>query len=85
MSQPFSGVPKPEIPRPFKRRSQPAVIQEAVQKALRTARERVRPLLERARREGRAGLWLAQRQAQNLWHRGRRNPRTVGLIAGAGL
>jgi hypothetical protein len=83
MSQPFSGMPNPEIPRPFKRRSQPAVIQEAVQKALRTARDRVRPLLDRARREGRATLWLAQRHTQNLWNRGRRNPRTVGLIAGA--
>jgi hypothetical protein len=83
MSQPFSGMPNPEIPRPFKRRSQPAVIQEAVQKALRTALDRVRPLLERARREGRAGLWLAQRQAQHLWQRGKRNPRMVGLTAGA--
>jgi hypothetical protein len=76
-------MPNPEIPRPFKRRSQPALVQEAVQKALRTARDRVRPFLERARREGRATLWLAQRQAQNLWQRGRRNPRTVGLIGGA--
>src|SRR4051812_8144527 len=83
MSQPFSGMPNPETPRPFKRRSQPAVIQEAVEKALRTARNGVRPLLERTRRQGRAVLWLAQRNAQNLWYRGRRNPRTVGLIAGA--
>jgi hypothetical protein len=83
MSQPFSGMPNPEIPRPFKRRSQPAVIQEAVEKALRTARDRMRPLLDRARREGRATLWLAQRQVQNLWYKGKRNPRAVGLIAGA--
>ena len=83
MSQPFSGMPSPEIPRPFKRRSQPAVVQEAVEKAFRKARDRMRPLLDRARREVRAGLWLAQRQAQNLWYKGKRNPRTVGLIAGA--
>jgi hypothetical protein len=84
MSQPFSGMPNPpEIPRPFRRRSQPALIQEAVEKALRTARDRVRPLLEKARREGRANLYLAQRQAQNLWQRGRSNPRRVGLIGGA--
>jgi hypothetical protein len=88
MSQPFSGMPKPEIPRPeaprpFKRRSQPAVIQETIEKALRTARDRVRPMLDRAGREGRAGLWLAQRHAQNLWHKGKRNPRALGLITGA--
>src|SRR4051794_19009892 len=83
MSQPFSGMPNPESPRPFKRRSQPAVIQEAVEKALRKARDRMRPVLDRARRESRAGLWLAQRHAQNLWTKGKRNPRTVGLIAGA--
>jgi hypothetical protein len=83
MSQPFSGMPNPEIPRPFKRRSQPAVIQEAVEKAFRKARDRMRPVLDRARRESRAGLWLAQRQAQNLWYKGKRNPRAVGLIAGA--
>jgi hypothetical protein len=89
MTQPFSGMPnpsgmpKPEIPRPFKRRSQPAVVQEAVQKVLRAARDRARPLLQSVRRGGRDALGLAQRHTQNLWQRGRRNPRTVGLIAGA--
>jgi hypothetical protein len=83
MSQPFSGMPNPESPRPFKRRSQPAVIQEAVEKMLRTTRDRAQVLLHRARRGGREAFWLGQRQAQNLWHRGKRNPRTVGLIAGA--
>lgn len=83
MSQPFSGMPNPEIPRPFKRRSQPAVVQEAVLKAVRAARDGVRPLLHSAQRRGQDAMRLAQRHGQNLWQRGRRNPRTVGLIGGA--
>ena len=80
MSQPFSGMPNPEIPRPFKRRSQPAVVQEAVQKALRAARDRVRPMLQSARHRGQDALRLARQRTQNLWQRGKRNPRALALV-----
>ena len=61
MSQPFSGFPDPGAPRPFRRRFQPGVAQEALRKALRRA----------------------QRYCGDLWLRGKRNPRTFGLIGGA--
>jgi hypothetical protein len=68
MSQPFSGFPDPGAPRPFKRRFQPRVVQETLQAALRGAQE---------------GLRRAQRYGGDLWLRGKRNPRTFGLIGGA--
>jgi hypothetical protein len=37
MSQPFSRIPDPGTPRPFKRRFQPGVVQEAMGRAMRTA------------------------------------------------
>jgi hypothetical protein len=68
MSQPFSGMPNPGAPRPFKRRFQPHVVQETVRALLRGAQE---------------GLRRAQRYGGDLWLRGKRNPRTFGLIGAA--
>ena len=61
MSQPFSGMPDPGIPRPFRRRFQSGVIQEGL----------------------RSGLRKAQRYGEDLWLRGKRNPRRFALVAGA--
>src|SRR5688572_3455572 len=71
MSQPFSGMPNPGSPRPFKRRFQPP---GAVQEALRGARETVRRAQEALRRalpRGREALRGAQRYSENLWLRGK--------------
>jgi hypothetical protein len=72
MSQPFSGIPDPGAPRPFKRRFQPSVVQDMLRDALRGAQ-----------RHGDAAFRAAKRHGQELWYRGKRNPRTVGIIAGA--
>jgi hypothetical protein len=61
MSQPFSGIPAPGAPRPFRRRFQPGLIQDAL----------------------RAGLRKAQRYSEDLWLRGKRNPRGFALAGGA--
>lgn len=61
MSQPFSGSPDPGVPRRFRRRFQPGVVQEAL----------------------REGLRRAQRYCEDLWLRGKRNPRTLAIIGGA--
>ncbi len=72
MSQPFSGIPDPGAPRPFKRRFQPSVVQDMLRAALHTAR-----------RHGDTAVRAAKRHGQDLWYRGKRHPRTVGIIAGA--
>lgn len=61
MSQPFSRIPEPETLRPFKRRLQPRVVQQAARDALRGLR----------------------RYSEDLWRRGKRHPRALGLIGGA--
>ena len=75
MSQPFSGIPDPGFPRPTRRRFQPGVVQEA----LRAMQEALRAALLVAR----GALRRAQRYGEDLWLRGKRNPRTFGLIGGA--
>ena len=75
MSQPFSGMPNPGAPRPFKRRFQPRMLQETLQ----AAREALRRALPKARE----ALRGTQRYGENLWLRGKRNPRTFGLIGAA--
>src|SRR5215208_884745 len=67
MSQPFSGVPDPGFPR-RRRRFEPGIVQEALQAAIRK--------LQGATRE-------SKRQIQDLWRRGKRHPRGLGLAAGA--
>ena len=92
MSNPFSGIPDPGAPRPFKRREQPKVVEEALRamrQALRSMREALRPALPaaqvalaRAQRTANDASRRAQRYGQDLWFRGRRHPRTVGVIGG---
>ena len=97
MSNPFSGIPDPGAPRPIRRPSQPGPVQEALramqerlrpalpaaQGALGRARRVSKDALWQARRVAREGLWRAQRFGQDLWLRGKRKPRTFGLIGGA--
>jgi hypothetical protein len=86
MSNPFSGIPDPGAPRPFKRRVQPRAVQEAlraIEEALRPALPVARGALRRAQRVANEALRRAQRYGQDLWLRGKRNPRTVGVISGA--
>lgn len=68
MSQPFSGLPNPGNHSPFRRRFQQGVVQEALRAAL---------------RGGQGALRRAQRYGEDLWRRGKRNPRTFALIGGA--
>jgi len=75
MSDPFSGIPDPEMPRPTRRRFQPGLVQEA----LRALQESVRATMPVAQR----ALRRAQQQAEDLWRRGKRNPRGFGVIGGA--
>jgi hypothetical protein len=93
MSNPFSGIPDPGAPRPFKRRVQPKVVQETLQAmrgALRRMQDMLRPALPaaqlalvRAQRTAGEASREAQRYSEELWRRGKRNPRTVGAIGGA--
>ena len=75
MSDPFSGIPDPELPRPTRRRFQPGLVQEAL-RALQESVRATRPVAQRALRR-------AQQQAEDLWRRGKRNPRSFGVIGGA--
>jgi hypothetical protein len=68
MSQPFSRIPEPEIPRPFKRRLQPNSVQQVLEQVWRAGR-----------RQGDV-LW---RRGQELWRRGRRHPKAIGMAAAA--
>jgi hypothetical protein len=63
MSQPFSRLPEPEVPRPFKRRNQPgAIVKEALQTAMRVAQQHAQ---------------TARRYGEDLWRRGKRRPRAL--------
>lgn len=97
MSDPFSGIPDPEQPRPIRRPSQPGPVQDALralqntlrarlpvaQAALRRAQRVAKDALWQAKRVAKDGRWRAQRYGQDLWFRAKRKPRTVGLIGGA--
>lgn len=97
MSNPFSGIPDPEPPRPTRRRFQPGLVQEALramqetlrpalpaaQEALRRAQRVAKDALWQAQRVAKEARWRAQRLGQDLWLRGKRKPRTFGLIGGA--
>jgi hypothetical protein len=72
MSQPFSGIPDPGAPRPFRRRFQAGVVQEWVKGALRKAQRHTEDLWRRGKR-----------YSEDLWLRGKRNPRTVAIVGGA--
>jgi hypothetical protein len=79
MSQPFSGMPDPGNPRPMRRRFQPGVVQEALRAAQRGAQDGLRA----AQRGAQEGLRRARLFGGDLWLRGKRKPRTFGLIGGA--
>jgi hypothetical protein len=86
MSNPFSGIPGPETPRPTRRRFQPGLVQEAFQ----AMRETLRPALPAAERALQKTRWAtrdavrrAQRLGEELSRRVKRNPRPFGLVAGA--
>ena len=97
MSDPFSGIPEQGTPRPIRRPSQPGVVKEAfraLRETLRPLLPAAQRTLRRARQAARDARWRAQpvasrairrvqRQGQDLWLRGKRNPRAVGAIAGA--
>ncbi len=86
MSNPFSGVPDPETPRPVSRRFQPSPVREALgemKDALRTRLRRIQPMLQRMQYRAKDAARRGQRYAQDLWFRGKRNPRRFGLAAGA--
>jgi hypothetical protein len=53
MSQPFSRIPDPGTPRPFKRRLQPGVVQEALGRAMRSAQRYGKDLWLRGKRHPR--------------------------------
>jgi hypothetical protein len=97
MSNPFSGIPDPEQPRPIRRPSQPGPAQEALrafkdtlrarlpvaQAAVRRAQRVGKDALWRAKRVAKEGRWQAQRYGQNLWFRAKRRPRTFGAAGAA--
>ncbi len=86
MSNPFSGIPDPGTPRPTRRRFEPGLVQEAIralQDTLRPAMKAAQGALRRAHQAGKEGFRRAQRYGRDLWFRGKRNPRTFGLTAGA--
>jgi hypothetical protein len=71
MSQPFSRIPDAGGPRP-RRHLQPGVVQETLARAW-----------HQARQHGESALRTARRHGQDLWQRGKRRPRTFGLIGAA--
>ena len=84
MSDPFSEMPG--MPRPTRRRFEPGLVQEALgalRQSLRAKLPVVQGALRKGRRVAKEALQRAQGHGRDLWHRGKRNPRTVGLAAGA--
>ena len=96
MSDPFSGIPDPGTPRPIRKPSRPGLVQEAfraLQETLRPLLPAAQRTIRRAQLAARDARWRAQpaasrmlrrvqRQGQDLWLRGKRNPRTVGAVGG---
>ena len=86
MSNPFSGIPDPGTPPPIRRRLQPTPVQDAL-RAMRNTYRSALPVAQRglwrARWAAKETLRQAQRHGEDLWRRGKRNPRTVGVIGGA--
>ena len=72
MSQPFSGIPDPGSSSPFRRRSPHRVMQE-----------NVREMWREARRRAEGAMRAAQRHGGDLWRKGKRNPRALGITGAA--
>jgi len=86
MSNPLSGIPDPENRRPVSRRFQPSPVREALgemKDALQTRIRRLQPAFQRLQYRAKDAGRRAQRSAQDLWLRGKRNPRRFGLAGGA--
>jgi hypothetical protein len=86
MSNPFSGIPDPETPRPVRRRFQPGLVQEALralQETLRPALPAAQKALWRAQWATKEALRRARRHGEDLWRQAKRRPRTAGVIGGA--
>ena len=86
MSNPLSGIPDPEIPRPVRRRFQPSPVQEALgemKEALQARLRRIQPTFQRMQRGAKDASRQAWRYGQDLWFRGKRNPKRLGLAGGA--
>jgi hypothetical protein len=86
MSNPLSGIPDPETPRPVRRRFQPSPVKEALgemKDALQSRLRRIHPTVQRMQRGAKDAGRRAQRYGQDLWFRGKRNPRKYGLAGGA--
>ena len=86
MSNPISGIPDPENARPVRRRFQPSPVREAfgeMKESLQATLRRVQPTLQRMQHRAKDAGRRAQRYGQDLWFRGKRNPRRIGLAAGA--
>ena len=72
MSNPFSGIPDPGSPSPFRRRSPQSVMQE-----------NLREMWREARRRAEGAMRAAQRHGGDLWRKGKRHPRAVGITGAA--
>ena len=86
MSNPLSGIPDPESRRPVSRRFQPSPVREALgemKDALQTRLRRIQPAFQRMQYRAKDAGRRTQRYARDLWFRGKRNPRKLGLAAGA--
>ena len=86
MNNPLSGIPEPETRRPVSRRFQPSPVREALgemKDALKTRLRRMQPAFQRMQYRAKDASRRARRYAQDLWFRGRRNPRRFGLAGGA--
>jgi hypothetical protein len=72
MSQPFSGIPDPGSPSPFRRRSPQGGMQE-----------NLREMWQEARRRGERAVRAVQRHGGDLWRQAKRHPRTLGITGAA--
>jgi hypothetical protein len=86
MSNPLSGIPDPEHSRPVRSRFRPSPVQEALgemKDALQVRLRRIQPTLQKMQRQANDAGRRAQRYGQDLWFRGKRNPKRYGMIGGA--
>ena len=85
MSDPLSGIPDPEHSRPVRSRFRPSPVQEALgemKDALQVKLRRIQPTLQKMQRRANDAGHRAQRYGQDLWYRGKRNPKQFGMIGG---
>jgi hypothetical protein len=86
MSNPLSEIPDPEHSRPVRSRFRPSPVQEALgemKAAVQARLRRIQPTVQRMQRGAKDAGRRAQRYGQDLWFRGKRNPKRLGLAGGA--